>query len=576
MLDLMSFFSGGYPQPIERGGQIELVRLPTATPDQIAEFLVSRMGPIDDGAARARVVEALTVVAEAALLGQEFPSLTDAQAHAVASSEEAASALNEARVLLALLRDSRDVEGAEQDTNRPAIIAAEMDALAAEPGVRQILEEYKPLFNRAFHEIRFASYDDKEWTESLNNDAFDYSMAWPGRVADGLEGLEQRVAAARAKSIRHEEAEDIDEVRQASLSVEATDAEMREQYEKALKEADRKEGFVRTLSALDRGTVRAILERGELVDKKGRPIPEGEELGEKVILRDPVTGVSFRVKIKSGLDVRDVPAGEEPEGRTGGDVNEGRHRVAASLLAEALGASRLVPTTVVRHVAGRWQTLEEVFEDAMLPNEFYDDSTMLPQTERDQGVGGFIEDPAFLPSRADQEMIRVLDFITGDSDRGGWNMKLRSDGGVVMVDQDGAFTDEVTLSFRKTGTLFWAHSGPLLHETVTAIEALRLEDIARLCAQAGIDYIGARLALLRAIELKKDPEFLSFEGASVAQANEVFERMEAKLRRAHQQDVGETAERLDEVLSAVGFTERLGIDPSSVDAAMLRTIPRPN
>lgn len=163
---------------------------------------------------------------------------------------------------------------------------------------------------------------------------------------------------------------------------------------------------------------------------------------------------------------------------------------AASELAVALGVP-YVPRTVVREVDGRRGSLQLWDEEAARAADL-----RAPGRELDRGAA---------------EMIRVFDYLIGNSDRSGKNLMVRASGGrflPVAIDNGNSFPRAPTPRFRWPHEWVASQTGPLLPETRAFIDRIDPAEVLVVLERSGIERDAAIHVLRRLARLQRDPSFL--------------------------------------------------------------------
>jgi len=163
---------------------------------------------------------------------------------------------------------------------------------------------------------------------------------------------------------------------------------------------------------------------------------------------------------------------------------------AASELAIALGVP-YVPRTVVREVGGRRGSLQLWVEDAQRAKDI-----AAPGRELDRGAA---------------EMLRVFDYLIGNSDRSGKNLMVKERGGrfvPVAIDNGNSFPRAPIPRFRWPHAWVAGQTGPLLPETRAFIDRIDPAEVLAVLERSGIERDAAIHVLRRLTRLKRDPGFL--------------------------------------------------------------------
>ncbi len=163
---------------------------------------------------------------------------------------------------------------------------------------------------------------------------------------------------------------------------------------------------------------------------------------------------------------------------------------AASELAIALGVP-CVPRTVLREVGGRRGSLQLWVEDAQRAKDI-----AAPGRELDRGAA---------------EMLRVFDYLIGNSDRSGKNLMVREKGGrflPVAIDNGNSFPRAPVPRFRWPHGWVASQTGPLLPGTRAFIERIDPAEVLAVLQRTGIERDAAIHVLRRLARLKRDPSFL--------------------------------------------------------------------
>lgn len=167
-----------------------------------------------------------------------------------------------------------------------------------------------------------------------------------------------------------------------------------------------------------------------------------------------------------------------------------RREAAASELAIALGVP-YVPRTVERTIGDKTGSLQLWIEDA--------------HRARDLAAPGRALD------RRAAELVRVFDYLIGNSDRTGKNLMVRESGGSwlpVAIDNSNSFPRAPIPRFQWPYAWVADHTGPLLPETRAFIERIDPGEVAAVLERTGIERDAAVHLLRRLARLKRDPGFL--------------------------------------------------------------------
>ncbi len=186
-----------------------------------------------------------------------------------------------------------------------------------------------------------------------------------------------------------------------------------------------------------------------------------------------------------------------------------RREAATSALAVALGVP-YVPRTVEREIDGQRGSLQLWVEDAQRASE-----AAAPGRQLDRQAA---------------EMVRVFDYLIGNSDRTVRNMMVRPSGSTwlpVAIDNSNSFPRAPVPRFQWPFAWITSHSGPLLPETRAFIDRIDPAEVAGVLEQSGIERDAAIHVLRRLGRLKRDPSFLE-----VPRGRGAALRMELRIMRA--------------------------------------------
>lgn len=182
---------------------------------------------------------------------------------------------------------------------------------------------------------------------------------------------------------------------------------------------------------------------------------------------------------------------------------------AASDLAIALGVP-YVPRTVEREIGGRRGSLQLWVDDA--------------HRARDHAGPGRTLD------REAAEMVRVFDYLIGNSDRSGKNLLVRVSGSrflPVAIDNANSFPRSPIPRFRWPTDWVAGQTGPLLPQTRGFIAGIDPSLVAGVLQRAGIERDAAVHLLRRLARLQRDASFLEVPSGRAASL-----RMQLRITRA--------------------------------------------
>ncbi len=186
-----------------------------------------------------------------------------------------------------------------------------------------------------------------------------------------------------------------------------------------------------------------------------------------------------------------------------------RREAATSALAVALGVP-YVPRTIEREIDGRLGSLQLWDEEA----------------ER----AGDAAAPGRQLDRRAAEMVRVFDFLIGNSDRTVRNMMVRASGSTwlpVAIDNSNSFPRAPVPRFQWPYQWVSSHTGPLLPETRAFIAEIDPAEVAAILNRSGIERDAAIHVLRRLGRLQRDASFLEVPSGRGARL-----RMELRITRA--------------------------------------------
>lgn len=164
--------------------------------------------------------------------------------------------------------------------------------------------------------------------------------------------------------------------------------------------------------------------------------------------------------------------------------------VATSNLATHLRVP-FVPRTIAREIEGRHGSVQLFVPDALRSTDAHKPGQAL--------------------IRRDAEMLRVFDYLTGNSDRTVRNLMVRKrkhDNVPVAIDNGNAFPRGPIPQFQWPSDWVLPHTGPLLIQTRRFIDAIEPAQVARVLASSGLERDATVHVLRRLERLKRDPSFL--------------------------------------------------------------------
>jgi hypothetical protein len=370
-------------------------------------------------------------------------------------------------------------------------------------------------------------------TASRNNSAAksDQVPIDPEYLAQAIEDMRDQIYYSELVDIGYViegYTEDQPEFNWDSLPPEKQQADLAKAKQKAEKKAAEREAYLRNRLSMTTEEIAETLAHGQPVDKEGNPIdvivdPSKEGAEEWVRFKGP-SGKIIRGKVKKSYTGKDldpiIPVWDD--GEDGHATNGGQRAVATYLFTNSYPALKgLVPVSVPRVFDGRDYYVRVRFEEE-LPFDLAKHKVvskrlgkkpfeLIEKTETFGEMRNMLvtSDPSIAQEdlifeRQASEYARVVDFITGQSDRHLNNYRYLPGKKPLWMDE------ELTFHRRSTGSISMSDmpKGPISQETKDFIRQISFESLARAGKQAGLTKLRTTYALLHLARLKANPDLI--------------------------------------------------------------------